>query len=376
MAAGLEPLVVAAAKGDTAAYSELVTTTSPLVSSITLAIVRDLELSRDVAQDVFLAVWRDLKKLRSPASFLPWLRQTARNRAKTALRQDVRKRSLGISGLLDEVLPQAVDPRPNISERMLADEERQVLADALEALPEETREVLTLFYREGQSISQVASLLDLSEDAVKKRLSRARAFLRKSIQQEIGEMLCRTAPGAAFTAAVVIALPATAPSATAAALGTTAKTAGGATVLLKLLAPLSGVLLGGVGGVLGVIFGTRKWLKDAQDAEERRGLYWYMGITSAMVMFYAIALTVALTRSANPLWAVPWFLMFVATLALLQHVWLPSIVRRRMEAEMRRNPIEAAARRRREKRQAILGWTIGLVTGSVGLALGLWSALR
>jgi hypothetical protein len=39
--------------------------TSTLVSSIALAIVRDFELSRDVAQDVFLSVWRDLKKLRN-----------------------------------------------------------------------------------------------------------------------------------------------------------------------------------------------------------------------------------------------------------------------------------------------------------------------
>ena len=86
MGIDMEPLVLAAAQGDSDAYSRLVDETSPLVSSIALAIVRDVELSRDVAQDVFLSVWRDLKKLRNPASFLPWLRQTVRNRAKTALR--------------------------------------------------------------------------------------------------------------------------------------------------------------------------------------------------------------------------------------------------------------------------------------------------
>ncbi len=127
---------------------------------------------------------------------------------------------------------------------------------------------------------------------MKKRLSRARASRRETIQKQIGETLRRTAP--------VIALPATAPSATAAALGATVKTAGGSSALLKLLAPLSGVLVGSVGGVLGLVLGTRKWLKDAQDDEERRGLYRYIAIASATVMLYAIALTVALTRSANP----------------------------------------------------------------------------
>src|SRR5664280_1327632 len=79
-------LMAAAAHGDADAYGELVSHTSPLVSSIALAMVRDLELSRDIAQEVFLAAWRDLKSLRNPASFLPWLRQMARNRARVALR--------------------------------------------------------------------------------------------------------------------------------------------------------------------------------------------------------------------------------------------------------------------------------------------------
>jgi len=71
-----------------------------------------------------------------------------------------------------------------------------------------------------------------------------------------------------------------------------------------------------------------------------------------------------------------WFGLFVLTLAILQHMWLPRIVARRMKAEMHRDPTSARERRRREKRQAIIGWTIGLIGGSIGLAVGLWSSLR
>src|ERR1051325_11913329 len=137
MRADYEQLVLAAAQGDSKAYGELVSETSTLVSSIGLAIVRDLELSRDVAQDVFLAVWRDLKNLRNPASFLPWLRQTARNRANTALRSLVRRRRLGDSSLLDDLLPGMMDPRPSVAEQMVAREEAHALAEALDAMPEE-----------------------------------------------------------------------------------------------------------------------------------------------------------------------------------------------------------------------------------------------
>src|SRR5215472_13511494 len=101
-------LVVAAAQGDAEAYGELVSETSSLVSSITLAIVRDLETSRDVAQDVFLAVWRDLKTLRNPASFLPWLRQTTRNQANASLRTTVRRRKLADTRMLDDLMPRLV----------------------------------------------------------------------------------------------------------------------------------------------------------------------------------------------------------------------------------------------------------------------------
>jgi RNA polymerase sigma factor (sigma-70 family) len=374
----LESLVLAAARGDAEAYGELVSKTSPLVSSITLAVIRDLDLSREVAQDVFLAVWRDLKSLRNPASFLPWLRQTARNRAKTALRTGSRQRKLGASGMLDNLLPAVIDPRPNIADQLILEEELQALAEALTSLPEETREVLTLYYREGQSVAQVAALLEMSEVAVKKRLSRARASLRGNLQEKIGETLHRTTPAEAFTAGVLAALPPGGPAVAAAASLTASKIAGGAVwmSILKLLAPLSGVLAGGLGGVAGVILGSRKWLNDARDEREREALRTHRLVSSALVLLYAVALPAIVYWTNNPWWAMPWFFLFIATLAILQHAWLPRIVGRRMEAELRADPLWAGDRRLRERRQAVIGWTIGVLGGSLGLAVGLWSALH
>src|SRR4051794_26360974 len=88
----LEPHVLAAAEGDREAFARLVDATGSLVCSIAVAILRDVEMSRDVAQDVFLAAWQNLRKLRNPASFLPWLRQMTRNQAHQALRGKVRLR--------------------------------------------------------------------------------------------------------------------------------------------------------------------------------------------------------------------------------------------------------------------------------------------
>ena len=98
------------------------------------------------------------------------------------------------------------DPRPDAAARIVAREEAAALAEALAALPDDTREVLTLFYREGQSVAQVAELLDLTEAAVRKRLSRARQSLRAAVLERVGETLKTSAPGAAFTAGILAAL--------------------------------------------------------------------------------------------------------------------------------------------------------------------------
>src|ERR1700752_1157619 len=126
----LEPLVTAAAAGDRDAFGHIVTATSGLVSSISLAILRDVDMSRDVAQDVFLAAWRDLRKLRNPASFLPWLRQLARNRAHHVLRSRVRARRHEADAVADDYLQAINDPRPNAAAQLVAREDAAALAGA------------------------------------------------------------------------------------------------------------------------------------------------------------------------------------------------------------------------------------------------------
>ena len=69
----LVPHVTAATRGDRDAFTRLVDLTGNAVCSIAVAILGDVEASRDVAQDVYLAAWRDLGRLRDPGSFLPWL---------------------------------------------------------------------------------------------------------------------------------------------------------------------------------------------------------------------------------------------------------------------------------------------------------------
>lgn len=358
----LECEVRAAAHGDQAAYARLIDSHRTLVCSIALSIVRDLSASEDVAQEVFLAVWRGLARLRSPASFRPWLRQLTRNQARDVLRRR-RSSAAVVAGRLDALLATAADPRPLAREQLIATEERQALADALERLPDEAREVLTLYYREEQSVEQVAALLDLREDTVKKRLSRARERLRQDLLVNAAGILERSKPGAAFTMAVLGLLAVGAPAPAAAgglALGTTAQSG----ALTKLLAPLFGSLTGALLGAAGILLPWRLLYRAARDDEERAGLRRFAVVTVVSVGLCAIAMPLSYRMARVPGLAAA-FTLFAAFIELCYWVWLPRILRRRLAAERAADPTAAGTLRRYFRRELIrhgVGLLISLAT--------------
>ena len=241
----------AARRGSHEAYGRIVRACQNTVTAIALAITRDVQASEDIAQEAFLSAWQQLDRLRSSASFLPWLRQITRNLARDWLRAQAQR---PLSGEAAEIaIGMAADPSPEPADRLLRGEAEAAAEDIISALPEDSREVLLLFYREGQSSRQVAALLGLSDEAVRKRLSRARASVREDLLQRFGGFARSTAPSAAFALAVAGALATAAPaSATAAVVGSGVFGAGAGKLGAGGLA--TGGAAGGVaGGSLGLI---------------------------------------------------------------------------------------------------------------------------
>jgi RNA polymerase sigma factor (sigma-70 family) len=354
--------VTAAARGDQHAFSRLVDATGSTVTSITLAILRDVELSRDVAQEVYLMAWRDIRRLRDPNSFLPWLRQVTRNRAHQALRAHVRHRKRFDSDA-DALLAAAADPRPDAVEQLVAAEERVALDRALAELPPSAREVVVLYYREGRSAAQVAALLDLSEDAVRQRLSRARGRLRTAL----ADVLERSAPGAAFTGAVMAGVASlAAPAAASAAVVGIGKSGKAGGVLAAFAgASVLGALAGLIGGMGGLVYGTRDLLRRARDEPERRGIL-AVGVVCAASM---VAFLTGILVRPTPLVATLGFATMMACFFVAHFLWLPRITSRRRAAELEEDPAGATALHRRQRLHARLGFAVGSLLGGAAILL-------
>src|SRR5690554_3838745 len=214
----------AAQAGDAAAFGKIVSGCQNGITAIALAITRDVPASEDIAQDAFISAWRNLARLRNPASFLPWLRQITRNFSHDHLRR--RRNERRYDGELEDILAVVADPTPDHPERLARQQEEAVVANLIDELPEDTREILLIYYREGQSSKQVASLLGMQDAAVRKRLSRARQSLRSDLLERLGDVARATAPGLAFTAIVVGGLSVSQTAAAAAGAGLAGHLAG------------------------------------------------------------------------------------------------------------------------------------------------------
>lgn len=365
----------AAARGDRDAYGRIVGACQNAVTAVALAITRDVPASEDIAQDAFLAAWQNLKRLQNPSSFLPWLRQITRNLARDHLRAN-RHRPLDGEGA-EIAISLAADPSPTPAQQLVQDEREQAAAELIAALPEDSREVLLLYYREGQRSQQVATLLGLSDAAVRKRLSRARQGLRDDLLRRFGEFARSSAPTAAFTAVISTALVTASPPAAAKGIFAVAATGGANTLGKVALGAAGSIGLAMVAAFAGMWLGLRKQLKGAVDDEERTALIRSSvvnGLTSIAFVACMLLIAVAARGTLMLVATIAAWIGFVAVIFYQTLVVQPRAMRRRHALEAQRDPVAAARRRRRERIHCWIGGTVGFISSCAGVFLGLDAA--
>lgn len=173
-------LVRAAQAGDDSAFEELVRTYEKKVYHLALRMCGNPDDAYEIAQEAFLSVWKGLKFFRGESSFSTWLYRLASNAAIDFLRREKRQSGPGDVSLDDEeTYIEPADPRPTPQQQAERSEVRQVLAEGLNKLSPEHRQVLLLRELQGLSYEEIADTLDLDLGTVKSRIARAREKLRK-----------------------------------------------------------------------------------------------------------------------------------------------------------------------------------------------------
>ncbi|MBX3176153.1 MAG: sigma-70 family RNA polymerase sigma factor [Candidatus Hydrogenedentes bacterium] len=168
-------LVKRTLRGRREAFSPLVTKYQQLVFAIAYGMLGNTADAEDVTQDAFLTAFKRLPDLREPAKFRPWLLQIARNRASDVIVR--RRRETPLEG--------AELPAPGDPDNHADTELRALLRERVEGLPPEHREILLLHYYAGLKVREIAEQLEISTEAAKKRLQRARDILSQRMLAQL-----------------------------------------------------------------------------------------------------------------------------------------------------------------------------------------------
>jgi RNA polymerase sigma factor (sigma-70 family) len=174
--------------GDTAAFEDLVERHQALVAGTVARMLGSNLDVEDIAQQVFIRVWKSAGRYVPRAKFTTWLLKITRNLVFNELRRAKRHAHIPIQTdpSTDEIpLKEETNPSPDAS--LLEKELQSAVEEAITALPESQRMALILRRYEDLSYEEIADVLDLSVPAVKSVLFRARTELRQRLRKYLSE---------------------------------------------------------------------------------------------------------------------------------------------------------------------------------------------
>jgi RNA polymerase sigma-70 factor, ECF subfamily len=172
-------LVLAAQRGDAAAFRELYEDYRGRIYSLAIYSVGDDALAQDLVQAVFLSVFRGLGSFRFESSFSTWVYRIAHNECQNYHRRH-RPDFVPLEAILGA--SEEIDPRPTSDAQHARQECQSIIQQALMQLPSQMREAVVLRYVEGLSYEEMAEVLGCAPGTVASRLSRALTELEERVR--------------------------------------------------------------------------------------------------------------------------------------------------------------------------------------------------
>jgi len=179
-----EQLVRTCQDGSPEAQRELYECYKAKVYSLAVYLTGDAETAKDLTQEIFLKVFRDLRAFRFESTFSSWLYRLATNTCLNALRSRRSRREVEIEEVLGT--PAEIDPGYSLEQRQVDCSTQRAVRKAILSLKPPLRAVVVLRYVENLSYGEIAEALSCSQGTVASRLSRAHRLLERKLKSGAG----------------------------------------------------------------------------------------------------------------------------------------------------------------------------------------------
>jgi RNA polymerase sigma-70 factor (ECF subfamily) len=180
-------IMLRVAAGDEAGFNYLVGKYHRAMIHFLFRMVRNQAIAEELAQEVFLRVYRSRESYRAEAKFTTWLYRIATNLAVNHARDTRHERSaqtiyLDAPDEENGTKPDVADDEPSVEQRMMRDERMAAIRTHVMALPERQRMAVLMHKYQGMDYRQIGEVLKLSESATKSLLFRAYQTLRDKLK--------------------------------------------------------------------------------------------------------------------------------------------------------------------------------------------------
>jgi len=170
-------LVLACVEGDKASFGELATRYKNLIYSVVLRMVSDKEEANDLAQEVFIKIYRNLEKYQPEYKFSTWTIRIATNHV-----IDYRRKKKADAVNIDDVAGGLyADGGASPEDAYIAEEQSRMLRDLVASLPDIYRVPIILYHEQGLSYQEISEITEEPLSKVKNRIFRGRRLLKESL---------------------------------------------------------------------------------------------------------------------------------------------------------------------------------------------------
>lgn len=181
-------LMMKVKEGDEAAFEQLIQRHQNMVIGTVAKMLGNPADSEDIAQQVFIRLWKSAPRYQVKAKFTTFLYTIMRNLVFNESRRRSKKKAFSINEREDDLYLQTEDQQTAPPDQHILQEELQSAVDkAISKLPEKQRMSVILRRYENAPYEEIAAALNTSVSAVKSHLFRARTTLRESLQQYLDQ---------------------------------------------------------------------------------------------------------------------------------------------------------------------------------------------